>query len=60
MTAPHAHPRIVSQELTPSFREILTSDALNFVAGLQREFDQRRRELLAEREVRQAAIAKGE
>jgi len=39
---------------------VLTEDALAFVANLHREFDPRRRELLAGREERQAALAAGE
>ena len=37
--------------------EILTPDAVRFVASLQREFGDRRKELLARREVRQQALA---
>ena len=40
-------------------REILTSDALQFVAGLQREFGARREELLRARAERQARIDAG-
>jgi malate synthase len=39
---------------------ILTGDALSFVADLHRRFDDRRRELLAARDRRRAAIAAGE
>jgi malate synthase len=39
---------------------VLTPEALNFVAGLEREFGGRRRDLLAARQARQAAIAAGE
>src|SRR5438552_1068045 len=39
---------------------VLTEDALTFVAGLHREFDPRRRELLTMREERQAALDAGE
>ena len=39
--------------------EILTPDAVRFVASLQREFGDRRKELLARREVRQQALAAG-
>ena len=40
--------------------EILTEDALEFVAGLHRRFNPRREELLAARTERQARIAAGE
>jgi malate synthase len=39
--------------------EVLTPEALEFVAGLERTFGARRRELLARRAVRQAEIAEG-
>src|ERR1700756_428971 len=41
------------------FPEILTPDALSFVARLQREFNSRRKELLERREQRQAEINQG-
>jgi malate synthase len=41
------------------FPEILTPDALRFVARLQREFNSRRKELLEQRERRQAEINQG-
>ena len=41
------------------FPEILTPDALRFVARLQREFNRRRKELLERRERRQAEINQG-
>ena len=41
-------------EVTLNFAEILTPDALLFVANLERAFGQRRRELLQKREARQA------
>jgi malate synthase len=40
--------------------EVLTPEALAFVARLHRSFDQRRRELLAARVERQAAFDAGE
>ncbi len=40
--------------------EVLTPEALSFVASLQREFGRRRTELLAERQERQARIEAGE
>src|SRR5262245_57622356 len=40
--------------------QVLTPEALDFFATLQREFNPRRLELLRERKVRQAAIDRGE
>ncbi len=42
------------------FDEVLTPDALDFVAKLQREFGERRRELLQARAERRARLAAGE
>src|SRR5258708_27332539 len=42
--------------IAENFSEILTPDALRFVARLQREFNGRRKELLERREKRQAEI----
>ncbi|HYN70765.1 MAG TPA: malate synthase A, partial [Candidatus Eisenbacteria bacterium] len=47
--------RIVGPEV-PGSREILTPEALDFLAGLQRAFGARRTELLTRRAERQAAI----
>src|SRR6202011_2375498 len=47
-------------EITPAFAEVLTSDALTFVAGLQRAFGQRREECLQRRQERQARLDRGE
>ena len=44
----------------PRFDEILTDEALAFVAGLQREFGRRRAELLEARAERQARLDEGE
>ncbi len=49
----------VRGEVPPNFAEILTPDALHFVASLERVFGQRRRELLQKRDVRQAQIDAG-
>ncbi len=46
-------------DVPPEFAEILTPDALAFVAGLQRAFDATRRTLLARRDERQAIIDAG-
>ena len=47
-------------ESRPEWSEILTPEALAFVAGLQREFNPRRKELLARREARKQRIDAGE
>ncbi len=49
----------IQAEVSPEFAEILTPQALSFVAGLERAFNQRRRDLLGMREVRQAEIDAG-
>lgn len=46
-------------EVSPQFEEILTPDALAFVAKLHRAFNGRRKELLAKRQERQAELDKG-
>src|SRR5258708_4356181 len=46
-------------EITPACAEILTPDALVFVAKLQRNFNGRRLECLARRQERQAALDRG-
>ncbi|UXY14960.1 malate synthase A [Chitiniphilus purpureus] len=50
----------VHAEITPAFAEILTPEALAFVAKLQRQFNGRRRELLAVRTLRQADLDAGQ
>ena len=45
--------------VAPGVAEILTAEAVAFVAGLEREFGKRRRELLALRDDRQAEIDAG-
>ncbi len=47
-------------EMKPGFAEILTDEAVGFVATLERKFGARRKELLALREARQARIDAGE
>lgn len=47
-------------EMKPGFAEILTDEAIGFVATLERKFGARRKELLALREARQARIDAGE
>lgn len=49
----------ITGPLLDRFDEILTPEALGFVAALQREFDPRRRELLAARRARQAELSAG-
>lgn len=50
----------IQAPLPQAFRDILTDDALAFVARLHRTFEPRRRELLAARTARQARIEAGE
>jgi len=49
----------IKGEITPEFAEILTPEALNFVATLGRAFSDRREELLQRRAQRQAEIDAG-
>src|SRR5438067_1660031 len=49
----------IKGEITPEFAEILTPEALNFVAKLVRAFSDRREELLQRRAQRQAEINAG-
>ncbi len=46
-------------DLKPEYKEILTDDALLFLAELHDEFNNKRKELLAKREERQLTIDKG-
>ena len=46
-------------EMTPEFNDVLTEDALAFVAKLHRTFTGRRKELLARRAARQIEIDNG-
>ncbi len=48
-----------SGEMIPAFNEVLTADALAFIARLQRAFGGRRKELLARRAARQSEIDAG-
>src|SRR6266436_9592121 len=50
----------ITAEITPPFAEILTPDALAFVAKLQREFGARRSEALRARQDRQLRFDAGE
>jgi malate synthase len=49
----------ITAPVTPEFGEILTPEAMNFVAKLARAFEARREELLAKRVQRQAEIDAG-
>src|SRR5580693_4844324 len=51
---------VVRGPLEPRFAEILTPEALAFVAALHRKFDARRVELLQARAARQKRISAGE
>ena len=46
--------------IPPEFEEILSREAVDFLAGLARQFTRRRDELLRQREIRQAAIDVGQ
>ena len=50
----------VSAAVTPEFAAVLTPEALEFVADLQRQFGARRLQLLAAREARQVRLDAGE
>ncbi len=50
----------IGADVTPAFAEILTPEALAFMAGLHRTFGQRRLELFSARETRQARVDAGE
>ncbi|MEE9929343.1 malate synthase A [Microvirgula aerodenitrificans] len=49
----------VLAEITPAYAEILTPEALAFIASLHRQFEGRRRELMAARDVRQKELDAG-
>jgi malate synthase len=49
----------ITGPITPEFSEILTPEAMAFVAKLERNFGERRRQLLADRMTRQALIDGG-
>src|SRR5271154_5948895 len=51
---------VVRGSIEPRFAEILTPEALGFVAALHRRFDARRVELLQARSARQARLSAGE
>ena len=49
----------INAPVTPAYAEILTPEAQRFVASLAAQFDARRKDLLARRQVRQAEIDAG-
>ena len=49
----------ITGRITPEFAQILTAEALDFVAKLHRRFEPRRQELLARRAARQAGFDRG-
>ncbi|MBL8533476.1 MAG: malate synthase A [Betaproteobacteria bacterium] len=60
MTAPSYGPGIeILAPVTPEYSQILTPDAVAFIAKLHRAFDVRRLELLERRKVRQAELDAG-
>ncbi|HEU4644660.1 MAG TPA: malate synthase A [Burkholderiales bacterium] len=59
MSTPHPKDVSVSGRMTPEFAQILTPEALAFIAALHRQFEARRRELLARRAARQKAFDAG-
>lgn len=61
MTTPHLPAGVtITAPITPEYAEILTPEALEFLATLHRRFNARRLELLARRAERQRAIDAGE
>ncbi len=59
MTTRYADGIEITGPVTTEFAEILTPDAMNFVAKLAREFEGRREELLAKRVQRQQELDAG-
>src|SRR3954465_3676178 len=61
MQMPAARPKdvVVSGRVSPEFAEILSAEALDFVARLHRQFEPRRQELLARRAERQKEFDAG-
>jgi malate synthase len=59
MSASKPHDIAVTGRITREFAEILTPEALAFVAGLHRKFEPRRQELLARRAARQKEFDSG-
>ncbi|HEU5177515.1 MAG TPA: malate synthase A, partial [Burkholderiales bacterium] len=59
MSAPLPQGVAISGAITPAFAEILSPEALGFVAKLHRKFESRRQELLAARAARQREFDRG-
>jgi malate synthase len=59
MSSPLPQGVSISAPVTPEFAQILTPEALAFVAKLQRQFEPRRQELLARRAARQKTFDAG-
>ena len=59
MSAPLPQGVIVAGPVTNAFAQILTPEALGFVAKLHRQFESRRQELLARRAARQKEFDAG-
>jgi len=59
MSSPLPQGVFISGRITPDFAQILTPEALAFVAGLHRKFEARRQELLARRAARQKEFDAG-
>ena len=59
MTAPQYEPIQIAARPTPSQDRVLTPKAIEFLIGLSRQFEPRRRELLAKRQARQELIDDG-
>ena len=60
LATPHVSGVEIRGAMRPAYREILTSEALEFVAGLHRAFEPRVVELLARRQARAERFARGE
>ncbi|MGE7274683.1 malate synthase A [Brevibacillus panacihumi] len=59
MIPTNPYPIVIDAEMLPGYEEILTPEALQFIGKLERNFGDRRLELLAKREERQAQIDEG-
>src|SRR5438876_7255899 len=59
ISAPKAQDLTVTGRVTAQFAEILTAEALDFIAKLHRQFESRREELLARRAARQQEFDSG-
>ena len=59
-SAPRAKGVVVTGAMLPRFNEVITPAALEFLAGLHRKFDKRRKELMQRRADRQHRFDAGE